>query len=73
MYSCEDSKLTVEIVKECPNSEKEWKKAAARKNCEEYARRCDQRNDFVYHCVINTYVNETLEVCAYKQYISEGK
>lgn len=71
-YSCEVSRSTVEIVKECPNSEEEWKKAAVRKNCTVYASQCDQPNKFVYHCVINPYVNETLEVCAYKQYISEG-
>lgn len=71
-YSCEVSRLTVEIVKDCPKSEEEWKKAAARKNCEDYASQCDQPNEFVYHCVINAYVNETLEVCAYKQYILSG-
>lgn len=71
-YSCEVSRSTLEIVKDCPKSEEEWKKAAVRKNCSASAGQCDQRK-FVYHCVINTYVNETLEVCAYKQNILLGK
>nr|XP_034319940.1 uncharacterized protein LOC105332604 [Crassostrea gigas] len=71
-FSCAVSKSTVKIVKECPKNEEEWKKAAVRKNCTAYASQCDQPNKFVYHCLINPYVNETLEVCAYKQNILSG-
>lgn len=63
----------MEIVDDCPVSEEEWRKAATRKNCSAYASQCDKPDRFVYHCVINTFVNETLEVCAYGKEILLGK
>lgn len=71
--SCKVSQSTVKIVSRCPDSEEKWKKAAARKNCKAYANQCSKPERFAYHCVINEYVNETLEVCAYTQYIFSGK
>lgn len=62
----------MEIVDDCPVSEEEWRKAATRKNCSAYASQCDKPDRFVYHCVINTFVNETLEVCAYGKEILLG-
>lgn len=46
--------------------------AAARKNCSAYASHCSEPRRLVYHCVINPYVNQTLEVCAYAQNIVSG-
>lgn len=43
------------------------------KNCSAYASQCDKPDRFVYHCVINTFLNETLEVCAYGKTILLGK
>lgn len=63
----------MEIVDDCPVSEEEWREAAARKNCAAYASQCDEPERLVYHCVINTFVNETLEVCAYGKEILLGK
>lgn len=63
----------MEIVDDCPVSEEEWREAATRKNCSAYASQCDKPERFVYHCVINTFVNETLEVCAYWKTIHLGK
>lgn len=71
--SCPVSPSTVEIVDECPDSEEKWREAAARKNCSAYANQCSEPNTLVYHCVINEYVTETLEVCAYSRYIFSGK
>lgn len=71
--SCEVSRSTVQFVDICPDSEEKWKKAAARKNCSAYANQCSEPNTLVYHCVINEYVTETLEVCAYSRYIFSGK
>ena len=65
--------MTVEFVDSCPETEVEWNKAAARKNCSQYADQCDQPDKLQYHCVINPYVNQTLEVCAYVQNILSGK
>lgn len=70
--SCPISPGTVGVVKKCPNNETEWKKAAARKNCAAYARLCSNPTQFVYHCVINSYINATLEVCAYEAFIVSG-
>lgn len=71
--SCEVTKSTIQIVDNCPDSEEKWREAAARKNCSAYANQCSEPNKFVYHCVINEYVTETLEVCAYSRFIFSGK
>lgn len=71
--SCEVTKSTIQIVDNCPNSEEKWREAAAKKNCSAYANQCSEPNKFVYHCVINEYVTEILEVCAYSRYIFLGK
>lgn len=63
--SCSVSPSTVQIVDNCPDSEDEWRQAAARKNCAAYASNCSEPEKLVYHCVINSFVNQTLEVCAY--------
>lgn len=70
--SCSVSPSTVEIVENCPHSEEKWKEAAARKNCSAYANQCDAPGRLKYHCVINTFVNVTLEVCAYGKEILLG-
>lgn len=70
--SCQVSKETVDIVDDCPDTMEKWTEAAARKNCEAYARRCDEPDRFVYHCVINAFINQTLEVCAYRRVIVLG-
>lgn len=53
-------------VKFCPTTKQEWETAAKRKNCDKIATQqtCSDPEDFVYHCVINGFQNETLEVCA---------
>lgn len=71
--SCPVSPSTVEIVDNCPDSEDEWRQAAARKNCAAYASNCSEPEKLVYHCVINSFANQTLEVCAYSKIIVLGK
>lgn len=71
--SCPVSPSTVEIVDNCPDSEKKWRLAAARKNCSAHASQCDKPESLMYHCVINAFVNETLEVCAYRRNIVFGR
>lgn len=70
--SCPISPLTLEIVDECPDSEEKWSEAAARKNCAAHASSCSKPDRLVYHCVINSFVNQTLEVCAYSRIIVLG-
>lgn len=60
------------IVSDCPDSEEKWREAAERKNCAVYASQCDEPQRLVYHCTINAFSNQTLEVCAYWKYIFKG-
>lgn len=60
------------MVPVCPTSKIEWDNAALKKNCSKIAKlqNCTTATDtFMYHCVINGYRNETLEVCAVKRII----
>lgn len=70
--SCPISRDTVKIVDICPVSEEEWRQAAARKNCTAFANQCSEPDKLVYHCVIDPYVNQLIEVCAYAQNIVLG-
>ena len=72
-YSCSISRDTVRVVDRCPKTEEEWKKAGERKNCSAYAHHCTDPEKLLYHCVVNPYVNETLEVCAIRKNIIGGK
>nr|XP_022287269.1 uncharacterized protein LOC111099998 isoform X2 [Crassostrea virginica] len=71
-FSCPVSRDTVQPVHNCPENEEDWREAAERKNCSQHANQCDDPDRLVYHCVINPFVNETLEVCAYPQNIVFG-
>ena len=63
---CLESVKSKKAVERCPRSKYEWDKAAQKKNCEIIAIRqnCTKPENFKYHCVINSYRNETVEVCA---------
>lgn len=55
----------IKIVVACPTSKQERETAAKNMKCNKFAagKNCkDKLNE--YHCVINEYTNETLEVCA---------
>nr|XP_034334251.1 uncharacterized protein LOC117691724 isoform X3 [Crassostrea gigas] len=71
--SCEVTRSTVQVVNGCPDSEESWREAAVRKNCDVHAKQCSEPEKLVYHCVINLYINQMLEVCAYAQNILGGK
>ena len=64
--SCLQSLKSKTVVERCPSSKDEWDRAAQKKNCESLALRqtCTTPDNFKYHCVINSYRNETVEVCA---------
>lgn len=48
-------------MKSCPQNVKEWNLEAVKKGCEKMSHSC---SSFEYHCVINSWGNETIEVCA---------
>lgn len=62
--NCSISAKTVKPVDRCPRTEEDWRKAAVVKNCSAYAPLCNDSKTYVYHCVVNAYVNQTVEVCA---------
>ena len=64
--ACLQSLKSKTAVERCPSSKDEWDSAAQKKNCENLALRqtCTTPDNFKYHCVINSYRNETVEVCA---------
>lgn len=59
----------VNVVKSCPKSRKEWGIAASKKNCELPTLCMKSEEPYLYHCVINGFGNETLEVCAPRRII----
>eukprot|EP00105_Crassostrea_gigas_P033802 XP_019917950.1 PREDICTED: uncharacterized protein LOC105348391 [Crassostrea gigas] len=63
---CRDAVASAALVASCPTSKTEWDTAARRKNCSRIAsyQNCSTEEKFQYHCVINGFRNETLEVCA---------
>nr|XP_022292944.1 uncharacterized protein LOC111103775 [Crassostrea virginica] len=62
--NCTISAKTVKPVDRCPTTEEDWRKAAVVKNCSAYASLCNDSKTYVYHCLVNAYVNQTVEVCA---------
>lgn len=65
--TCDESAGTVRSVDRCPTDARSWEIAAKNMNCDAIKHNCSQsssRHLFQYHCVINAWINETLEVCA---------
>ena len=67
--------MSVKAVDVCPMSEKEWQQASMRMKCGELASKqtCSPVEKFKYHCVINPFRNQTLEVCAPEILISGNR
>lgn len=63
---CQEAVDSAKSVTSCPTSKAEWDDAARRKNCSSIAskQKCSVAEHFQYHCVINEFRNELLEVCA---------
>lgn len=58
---CEESGATAKNVHSCPKTAREWNVAAEKKSCRNITHSC---SSFEYHCVLNAWRNETIEVCA---------
>lgn len=71
---CSASLPTVRVVQTCPQNEAELSRAQQQKKCEHLAKyqKCTQPDKFKYHCLLNAFSNETIEVCAQEIY-SQGK
>lgn len=68
MSRCQD-KTDLKIVTLCPTSKEEWESAAEKKNCDRFVSQETDGKQYEYHCIINAFLNETLEVCAPKKLI----
>lgn len=70
---CEYSLLKVNYVSQCPTDAVSWNKAAERMDCQSIKQNCSglnpQQHVFQYHCVVNGWMNATLEVCAFNRSI----
>lgn len=68
---CQEAVKSITKVDICPKSKEEWDKAASKKNCRVMAemQNCTNTELFVYHCVIDQFRKETLELCAPKTII----
>ncbi|XP_062601579.1 uncharacterized protein LOC134263267 [Saccostrea cucullata] len=65
--TCPASVPTIRYVSSCPSNEEAWKIAESKKNCKSLAdiQKCvADPSKFKYHCLVNSYLNATLEVCA---------
>lgn len=75
LTSCKESAMTVRIVKRCPEDLSSWENAAKSMKCESIEHNClntiisKGQHRFQYHCVINAWMNATLEVCAINRII----
>ncbi|XP_056015860.1 uncharacterized protein LOC125674581 isoform X2 [Ostrea edulis] len=67
---CLASVPTITHVSRCPTTEEEFRMAERRKSCVHIKQNCTGKTGFKYHCVINEYGNNSLEVCAPTWYIS---
>lgn len=63
---CQEAVDSAKSVTFCPTTKAEWDDAARRKNCSSIASKpnCTTFQLLQYHCVINEFRNELLEVCA---------
>lgn len=60
------------MVSKCPTNKTEWDQAASRKKCShitDMSAKCGNKSP-IYHCLLNQWRNETVEVCASTWYIS---
>ncbi|XP_062583332.1 uncharacterized protein LOC134245085 isoform X2 [Saccostrea cucullata] len=64
LMTCPASRGTVKYVEKCPKDEFEWLDAAMKKSCSSIPQNCSSNDTFLYHCLINSWENATLEVCA---------
>ncbi|XP_056000518.1 uncharacterized protein LOC125656024 isoform X2 [Ostrea edulis] len=68
--ACKESISTVQSVYACPVNKKGYDAASMRKSCQNIHNMC---KSFEYHCVLNEWLNGTVEVCATSIYIQSRK
>lgn len=66
---CSASLQTMKMVDRCPRNSLEWDARAAMFNCSAINQTCVSTDMFLYHCVLNTYGTELIEMCAVYKFI----
>lgn len=66
---CSASLQTMKMVDRCPRNSLEWDARAALFNCSSIKQSCVSTDMFLYHCVLNTYGTELIEICAVYKFI----
>ncbi|XP_061168339.1 uncharacterized protein LOC133177297 [Saccostrea echinata] len=62
--NCPMATTTIKYVPHCPMNKADWETAATKKNCSNMKQNCVRKEDFQYHCVVNSWINATMEVCS---------
>ena len=68
---CPPSADSVSVIDRCPMNSSEWNQRAMQKNCSMYPQTCIK--PLQYHCLLNTFGNESIEVCAPNTWLDSGK
>lgn len=66
---CSASLQTMKTVGRCPRNSLEWDERAALFNCSSIKQSCVSTDMFLYHCVLDTYGTELIEICAVYKFI----
>lgn len=66
---CSTSLQTIKTVDRCPRNSLEWDDRAALFNCSSIKQSCVSKDMFLYHCVLDTYGTELIEICAVYKFI----
>lgn len=66
---CSASLQTIKMVDRCPRNSLEWDARAALFNCSSIKQSCVSTDMFLYHCVLNAYGTELIEICAVYKFI----
>ena len=68
---CPPSPDSVSTIDSCPMNSSEWNERAIQKNCSMYSKICHK--PLQYHCLLNTYGNESIEVCSPNILLDSGE
>lgn len=69
---CPLSADSVSVIDSCPLNLSEWNQRVLQKNCSMYPKKTCFK-PLEYHCLLNPYGNESLEVCAPNTWLAEGE
>ncbi|XP_062607095.1 uncharacterized protein LOC134268867 [Saccostrea cucullata] len=60
----------IQVVESCPESQRAWEEQAKLKNCSSLTQPCRTPDKLQYHCLVNTFLNATISICATPTFIN---